>query len=87
MKTCIMTEEGFACTNQMVRTALEGKAPYLYRSALNYYAALQASKMSFVELFDDIAKYIDDKMRRFKFVVRLKRGLRDTGEPGGLYKD
>ena len=43
--------------------------------------------MSFVELFDDIEKYIDDKMSRWKFVLRVKRGLMDTGEPGGLYKD
>lgn len=59
----------------------------MYRSALNYYAAYHASKMSFVDLFNDLVKYIDDKMSRFKFVLRVKRGLMDTSEPGGLYKD
>jgi hypothetical protein len=49
--------------------------------------AYQASKMSFVELFNDIKKYIDDKYSRWKFVLRVKRGLMDTSEPGGLYKD
>ena len=43
--------------------------------------------MSFVELFDDIEKYIDNKMSRWKFTLRLKRGIMNTEEPGGLYKD
>ena len=43
--------------------------------------------MSFVDLFNDIQKYIDDKKSRWKFVLRVKRGLLDTSEPGGLYKD
>ena len=43
--------------------------------------------MSFVELFDDIEKYIDGKLNRFRFALRLKRGMQDTKEPGGLYKD
>ena len=59
----------------------------MYRSALNYYAAYMASKLSFVELFNDIEKYIDSKSSRWKFVLRLKRGLIETSEPGGLYKD
>ena len=46
-----------------------------------------ASKMSFVELFNDIEQYIDSQASRWKFVLRLKRGLIDTSEPGGLYKD
>jgi len=65
------TEEGFASINQMVRCvsfiyplnfikALEGKPPFLYRSAINYYLAYKASTMSFVELYDDIERYIDD---------------------------
>ena len=39
MKTCIATEEGFACTNQLIQTVKDGNCkPYMYRSALNYYA-------------------------------------------------
>ncbi len=49
--------------------------------------AYQASKMGFVDLFNDIGKYIDNKMSRWKFVLRVKRGLVDSSEPGGLYKD
>jgi len=73
--------------NQLVRTAWDKKHPYLYRSALNYYAACKAADMSFVELFNDIEKFIDNKMSRWKFTLRLKRGMQDTSEPGGLYKD
>jgi hypothetical protein len=46
-----------------------------------------ASKLSFVDLFNDLEKYIDNPKRRWKCVVRVKRGITDTGEIGGLYKD
>jgi len=43
--------------------------------------------MSFVELFKDLEKYIDSPQARWKYVVRVKRGLTDTSQKGGLYKD
>lgn len=43
--------------------------------------------MSFVDLFNDLEKYIDNPRRRLKNVIRVKRGLIDTSEAGGLYKD
>jgi hypothetical protein len=61
--------------------------PFFYKGALNYYSAYMASKMSFVELFNDLEKYIDNPRRRYRCVARVKRGLIDTSEPGGLYKD
>jgi hypothetical protein len=42
IKNCMATEEGFASINQMVTAALDGKHPYLYRSAINYYLAAKA---------------------------------------------
>lgn len=88
VRHCMRTEEGFACTNQMVREALRPNGhPFLYKSALNYYMAVKVSKMGFVELFNDIGKYIDDKQSRWNYVMRFKRGMIDTSEPGGLYKD
>lgn len=63
------------------------KPPFLYKSALNYYSAYMASKLSFVELFQDLEKYLDNPRRRFQNVMRVKRGMVDTSEPGGLYKD
>lgn len=88
MKTCIATEEGLACTNQMVQTVKDGRCkPFLYRSALNYYAAYMAKEMSFVDLFKDLEKYVDSPQARWKFTLRVKRGLSDTSQKGGLYKD
>jgi hypothetical protein len=43
--------------------------------------------MSFVDLFNDIERYIDDKLSRFHYVIRVKRGMEDTSMPGGYYKD
>lgn len=38
--------------------------PYLFRSAMIYYSAYQASRMSFVELYNDLKKYVDRPLRR-----------------------
>jgi len=38
-------------------------------------------------LFKDLEKYVDNPRRRYKYVLRVKRGLTDTSKPGGLYKD
>ena len=43
--------------------------------------------MSFQELFKDLAKFVDNPRLRYKYVLRVKRGLSDTSQPGGLYKD
>jgi hypothetical protein len=44
----------------MIETVKSGNCkPFLYRSALNYYAAFMAAKLSFVDLFKDLEKYID----------------------------
>jgi hypothetical protein len=43
--------------------------------------------MNFVELFKNLEKYVDNPLARWKYVVRVKRGLVDTSKPGGLYKD
>ena len=43
--------------------------------------------MSFVELYQDLEKYIDDPEDRWKQCVRVKRGLQDTSLHQGMYKD
>ena len=79
MKTCIATEEGLASTNQVISTVKIGKCkPFLYRSALNYYASCMAVNYSFVELFKDLEQYLDNPATRWKIVLRVKRGLCDT---------
>ncbi len=34
-----------------------------------------------------MGKYVDNPRRRFKICLRVKRGLEDTAQRGGLYKD
>lgn len=51
------------------------RPPYLFKPALNYYLCCKASEMSFVDLFNDVAKYVDNPRRRWKYVLRVKRGL------------
>ena len=41
----------------------------------------------FVELFEDLEKYVDNPRKRFKICLRVKRGLIDCSQYGGLYKD
>lgn len=43
--------------------------------------------MSFSELYKDLEKYVDNPKLRYKYVLRVKRGLGDTSQLGGLYKD
>ena len=43
--------------------------------------------MSFVDLFKNLEKYVDSPIARWKYAVRVKRGLTDTSQAGGLYKD
>ena len=43
--------------------------------------------MSFVEMFKDLEKYISDPKRRWKYCMRSKRGLTDTSQKGGFFKD
>jgi hypothetical protein len=60
---------------------------FLFKYALLYYLAVKSSKMSFAELFADLEHIVDNPKRRWKYVLRVKRGLIDTSLPGGLYKD
>lgn len=46
-----------------------------------------ASRMSFVELYSCLSKYVDDPRRRFRMCLRVKRGMGDTGAGGGFFKD
>jgi hypothetical protein len=43
--------------------------------------------MSFVEMYDDLEKFIKDPKRRWKYCVRAKRGIKETIQSGGFYKD
>ena len=88
LKHYVETEEGLATIHTNIDSAFQpGRKPYLWSAALHYYASFMASQMSFVELYADLAKYIDNPIKRFKETLRVKRGLSDTSQPGGCYKD
>eukprot|EP01017_Pseudomicrothorax_dubius_P023858 TRINITY_DN2540_c0_g1_i4.p1 TRINITY_DN2540_c0_g1~~TRINITY_DN2540_c0_g1_i4.p1 ORF type:complete len:518 (-),score=119.07 TRINITY_DN2540_c0_g1_i4:289-1842(-) len=88
MKAFICDEEGLAALNQLYDVALdETQKPYMFNAALHYYSAYMASVMSFQELYDDLKKYVANDEKRWKECVRVKRGIQDTTEPTGMYKD
>ena len=60
---------------------------YLFKAALYYYTCCLATEMSFKDLFESLAKYVNNEKQRFRLCIRSKRGLTDTGLSGGYYKD
>lgn len=65
-----MTEEGFAVVNQMIEKAFDNrKSKLFFKAALNYYSAFMASKMSFVDLFNDLKEFQEDEAKRFRMCV------------------
>ncbi|KAK3595221.1 hypothetical protein CHS0354_021536 [Potamilus streckersoni] len=79
----LRTEEGLAAVN----TVLNSKMRYLWGPALLYYIACKASDMSFKELFDHLATYVANPEWRWRHCVRVKRGLLNPNDIGGLGKD
>ncbi|XP_053127113.1 microtubule-associated tyrosine carboxypeptidase 1 isoform X2 [Hemicordylus capensis] len=77
------TEEGLAS----LHSVLFRKQPFLWRAALLYYTVVQASGMSFCELFHDLERYVKDAGVRWEYCVRAKRGQVDTSRPGCFSKD
>ncbi len=79
----LRTEEGLAVINSQL--SLPDK--HLFYPAVNYYAACQAEKLSFSDLFADLKKYISNKQKRFTICMKVKRGLSDTSVPGAYTKN
>lgn len=81
----LATEEGLATLN----THLTYSDKRIWIPALHYHAALLASKLPFSELWKELGKYLgaDDHERLWTTCLRVKRGVSDTGEPIGYYKD
>lgn len=73
------TEEGLAS----LHSVLFRKQPFLWRAALLYYTIYRAAHMSFRQLFQDLARYVQDADVRWEYCVRAKRGQTDTSLPGG----
>ena len=78
----LISEEGLACLN----THLESDK-HMWKAALHYYTAVQGSRMSFGNLFDDLRQYLDDPESAWRQCVRFKRGLIDTSVGGAYCRD
>ncbi|XP_027998888.1 microtubule-associated tyrosine carboxypeptidase 1 [Eptesicus fuscus] len=77
------TEEGLAS----LHSVLFRKQPFLWRAALLYYTIYRAAHLSFRQLFQDLARYVQDTDVRWEYCVRAKRGQTDTSLPGCFSKD
>lgn len=79
----LVTEEGLASFHSLI--------PHTYKSAFNvalrYLAVHYAQTLSFAELWQKLTPYFDNPERQWIVVVRQKRGLKDTSQPGGFTKD
>ena len=80
----IATEEGLATLN--THRLYSDKRFWI--PALHYHAALLAAKLPFSELWAELSHFLgNDVERLWTTCLRVKRGLEDTGKPGGYYKD
>jgi hypothetical protein len=81
----LATEEGLATLNTN-KTYADRR---FWVPAIHYLATLLASRLSFSQLWAELAPYIgvDDHERLWTICLRVKRGMTDTGLPGGYYKD
>lgn len=77
------TEEGLAT----IHSLLARSYPTAYAVACPYLATKFAQNHSFVETYQYLGKYIQNPERRWMLTFRQKRGLADTGQPGGFTKD
>lgn len=77
------TEEGIAILNQYLK--LDDK--HLWISSLYYLATWYGFHHSFSELNEYMTKFIDDKERRWKMCLRIKRGVKDTSQPGAFTRN
>lgn len=70
----LTTEEGLASINNV----LIQSEPYLWSQALNYYLVNIAAHTTFSELNKTLKKYITDPERRWRYCLKVKRGIEDT---------
>ena len=78
-----MIEEGLAAINQL----LPEEKPFLFKPALRYLAAIYTSKSNFIDLYKKLNKFVKDRDECWRECVRVKRGIGNTEDHGGFYKD
>jgi hypothetical protein len=79
----LRTEEGLAALHTLMNANLK----YLYLPALLYYLACMADSMTFEQLYNHMAAYIEIPDERWKLVTRVKRGISDPHAVGGYSRD
>lgn len=79
----LTTEEGLASLHSLLPRAFK----LAHSAALRYMLVAYAQEHSFAEVFQFLGKFVQDQNRRWGTAVRLKRGMKDTSQPGGYTKD
>ena len=77
------TEEGLA----VLHSHLTIEQPYLWYTALYYYAVWRGTHLSFSALNEDLKQFVSDRDRRWGMCLRVKRGIKDTSIPDAFSKD
>lgn len=80
----LRTEEGLAMMNDELNKTMDSGLLQSY--ATRVIAVSKSQELSFRVVFDYLNKFFDDD-KAFRITTRAKRGMSDTGEPGGLTKD
>ncbi len=80
----LVTEEGLAAHHEKLVGILSASTLRMYAGRL--IACALAQSMSFREVYDALREFFSDK-EAWSLTLRVKRGMGDTGEPGGLFKD
>jgi len=79
----LFTEEGLA----VIHSLLPRSEKSAFRSARFFLVTHYAQELSFAETYQKATRLFSDPEKRWTAVVRQKRGLTDTSQPGGLTKD
>lgn len=79
----LYTEEGLASLHSLLPRSFKSA----FNSALRYLCVAWAQEHSFSELWQLLTPYVQDPNRRWDIVIRQKRGMSDTSQPGGFTKD
>lgn len=77
------TEEGMAVLHSQI-PALDR---HLWFPSLMYFAVCRADELSWSDLNAELKQYVSDRDRRFKICLKVKRGQRDTSQPGSFPKE
>lgn len=79
----LVTEEGLSSIHSLLSHTYKSA----FNIALRYVAVEYAQTHSFAELWQKMEKYVENQERRWIIVLRQKRGMKDTSQPGGFTKD